>query len=239
MSGQNKPSSRNEPVSLRSRRVSGRGRKPGNATRSTTTGRKSNGPRSAPEAVVVQLPRRPAAATKSRSSRPPGVTKRHNAAGTSGTSAHRRRPVDATTPSRLGEANATTAKPTARKRSRAESSRAPAPARAASLSPPGAGGGLVSQSMDAVGAWLKAQIHRLLEAMRDGEGVLTKKIQEWMDTLADAVADGGPGMNAGLAGIQAALAGKNPMWAAVKGLVSGLSGKAKAALVLLVIFGLL
>jgi hypothetical protein len=75
--------------------------------------------------------------------------------------------------------------------------------------------------------------------MRDGEEVLTKKIQEWMDTLVDAVADGGAGMNAGLAGIQAALAGKNPMWAAVKGLVSGLSGKAKAALILLVIFGLL
>lgn len=98
---------------------------------------------------------------------------------------------------------------------------------------------MVSQSMDTVGAWLKAQIHGLLEAMQDGEEVLTKKIQEWMDTLADAVADGGAGMNAGLAGIQAALAGKNPMWAAVKGLVSGLSGKAKAALVLLVIFGLL
>jgi hypothetical protein len=107
------------------------------------------------------------------------------------------------------------------------------------LNPPGAGGGLASQSMDAVGAWLKAQIHRLLEAMRDGEEQLTTKIQEWMDTLVDAVADGGPGMNAGLAGIQAALAGKNPMWAAVKGLVSGLSGKAKVALALVVIFGLL
>ena len=46
-------------------------------------------------------------------------------------------------------------------------------------------------------------------------------------------------MSAGLAGIQAALTGKNPVWAAVKGFVSALSGKAKAALVLLVIFGLL
>ena len=93
--------------------------------------------------------------------------------------------------------------------------------------------------MDDVGGWLKTQVRRLLDGVRNGEEVLTKKIQEWMDKLVDAVADGGAGMNAGLAGIQAALAGKNPMWAAVKGLVSGLSGTARAALILLVIFGLL
>ena len=60
-----------------------------------------------------------------------------------------------------------------------------------------------------------------------------------MDTLVEAVADGGPGMNAGLAGIRALLNGQNPVVGAIKCLVSGLSGKAKVALVLLLVVGLL
>jgi len=46
-------------------------------------------------------------------------------------------------------------------------------------------------------------------------------------------------MQAGLEGIRAAATGKNPVLAAIKGLVSGLSGQAKVALVLLLVFGLL
>jgi hypothetical protein len=68
---------------------------------------------------------------------------------------------------------------------------------------------------------------------------LTKKIQEWMDTLIEAVAHGGAGMRAGLEGLRAAAAGKNPVLAAIKGFVSGLSGQAKVGLVLLLALGLL
>jgi hypothetical protein len=93
--------------------------------------------------------------------------------------------------------------------------------------------------LDAVTEWLKAQVHRLLEGARDGAEGLKNKIGEWMDTLADAVSDGGAGVNAALGGIRGVLTGKNPVWAALKGLVSGLSGKAKVALVLLVTLGLL
>ncbi|MCJ0902592.1 hypothetical protein [Rhodococcus sp. ARC_M6] len=59
-----------------------------------------------------------------------------------------------------------------------------------------------------------------------------------MDTLVDGVARS-PGMKAGLAGIRAILTGKNPAWAAIKALVTGLSGKTKIALALLLILGLL
>jgi hypothetical protein len=97
----------------------------------------------------------------------------------------------------------------------------------------------VSRSLDAVVEWLKTHVHRLLDAVRDRGEVLTRKIQEWMDMLVEAVAHGGAGMKAGLEGIRAALMGKNPVWAAIKGLVSGLSGKAKFALVLLLVLGLL
>ncbi|MFI6430713.1 hypothetical protein [Rhodococcus oryzae] len=91
--------------------------------------------------------------------------------------------------------------------------------------------------------WLNTQIHRLLENLRDRSAGLTKKfqqkIQEWVDALVEEVAHGGAGMKAGLEGLKAALTGKNPVWAAVKGLVSGLSGKAKIALILLLVLGLL
>lgn len=79
--------------------------------------------------------------------------------------------------------------------------------------------------------------------MRDRRARVTEKfqqkIQEWVDTLVEEVAHGGAGMRAGLEGLRAVLTGKNPVWAAIKGLVSGLSGKAKIALILLLGLGLL
>jgi len=75
--------------------------------------------------------------------------------------------------------------------------------------------------------WLRTHIHQLLDAVKDGGEALTSKAHEWMDTLVEAVANGGAGVQAGLAGLRAVLAGKNPVFAAIKGLVSGLSGKAK------------
>jgi pheromone shutdown protein TraB len=93
--------------------------------------------------------------------------------------------------------------------------------------------------VEALVAALKTHVRQLLDGVRDRGEVLTKNIQELMDSLVDTVANGGAGMKAGVDGIRAALTGKNPVWAAIKGLVSGLSGKAKAALVLLLVLGLL
>jgi len=93
--------------------------------------------------------------------------------------------------------------------------------------------------VESVAEWLKSHVHHLLDAVQDGGEVLTSKVGEWMDTLLEAVASGGPGMKAGLEGIRAIVAGKNPVVAAMKGLVSGLSGKAKVAIALVLIFGLL
>ena len=95
------------------------------------------------------------------------------------------------------------------------------------------------EAVEAVVESLKAYVRQLLDAVRDRGEELTKKIQEWMDTLIEAVAHGGAGMQAGLAGIRAAAAGKNPVLAAIKGFVSGLSGPAKVGLVLLLTLGLL
>jgi hypothetical protein len=96
-----------------------------------------------------------------------------------------------------------------------------------------------AEAIEALVEALKTYVHQLMAAVRDRGEVLTIKIQEWMDTLIEAVAHGGAGMRAGLAGIQAAATGRNPVLAAIKGLVSGLSGQAKAGLVILLTLGLL
>jgi hypothetical protein len=75
--------------------------------------------------------------------------------------------------------------------------------------------------------------------MRDRSAKVTKKFQEWVDTLVEEVAHGGAGLKAALEGLRAALTGKNPVWAAIKGLVSRLSGKTKIVLILLLVLGLL
>jgi hypothetical protein len=212
---------------------------------------------------VVRPPRRQAAAKKStaavprhggpRPGKPTQRTKRTGGTGVSTLDTSRRRRPDSAVPSRIVRAHATTAKPAVPKRSRDERSRAYTHSRSTapnrtrrpdSLSsecggPSDAPRGLVSRSLDTVVEWLKTHVHRLLDAVRDRGEVLTRKIQEWMDTLVEAVARGGPGMKAGLEGVRAVLMGKNPVWAAIKGLVSGLSGGAKVALVLLPVFVLL
>ncbi len=101
--------------------------------------------------------------------------------------------------------------------------------------------GLLSRSVEAVIAWLKNQVHRLMDALRErGETVtqnIRQKFREWMDTLVDTIAQSDAGIDAAIAGIRAALTGKSPVWAAIKALVSGLSGKAKVALVLVLVLG--
>jgi hypothetical protein len=104
----------------------------------------------------------------------------------------------------------------------------------------------VRRSVEAVIDWLKTHIHRLVDTMRDSVAGVTSEFQEWTHTLVDDIAPGGtssaPGgaaLTAGLAGIRAAFTGKNPAWAAIEGLVSRLSVKAKIAFVLLLILALL
>ncbi|PQP17137.1 hypothetical protein C5613_35130 [Rhodococcus opacus] len=101
----------------------------------------------------------------------------------------------------------------------------------------------MSRSVGAVIEWLKEHVHRIVEAVRVRGETLTQnirqKIQEWMHTLVDATAQSDAGIKAGIAGVRAVLTGKNPVWAAIKALVSGLSGKAKVALVLLLVLVLL
>ncbi|REE71007.1 hypothetical protein C8E05_0340 [Rhodococcus wratislaviensis] len=96
--------------------------------------------------------------------------------------------------------------------------------------------------MEVVSEWLKNHAHRLVDAVRDRGATMAQnirqKFQDWMDTLVDAIAHNDAGMGAGIAAVRAALTGKNPVWAAIKALVSGLSGKAKVALVLLLVLGL-
>ncbi|MDV6241717.1 hypothetical protein R3Q17_09270 [Rhodococcus opacus] len=154
---------------------------------------------------------------------------------------------------------ATTAKPAARKHPRGAGSRTAAHPRStapnrtrrqdSSAKDTNRGGpsdttpGLVLRSVEAAIEWLKTHIRQLLETARDRGAMLTEKIkqkiQEWIETLVDEVAHGGVGMQAGLEGVRAALTGKNPVWAAIKGLVTGLSTKAKIALILLLGLGLL
>jgi hypothetical protein len=86
---------------------------------------------------------------------------------------------------------------------------------------------------------LKTELYRLLDSVLARALPLARRFQELMDSLFEAVENGSAGMKAGLEGVRAALAGKNPVWGAIKGLWSGLSGPAKTALVLLVVLGLL
>ncbi|MEN0139976.1 MAG: hypothetical protein AAGC80_32805 [Rhodococcus sp. (in: high G+C Gram-positive bacteria)] len=82
-----------------------------------------------------------------------------------------------------------------------------------------------------------------MDALRDrGETEaqhLRQKFKEWLASLVHEVIHSSAGAGAGLEGIRAALTGKNPVWAAIKALVSGLSGKAKFGLVLLLVVALL
>src|SRR5262245_60690911 len=209
-----------------------------------------------PEAAALRLRR---AASKSdsapprrtRRKRPPTPPRRPHGTGGLASDTARRRPGSAVPPG-PGRGEAITAKPTARRRSRDEGSRASAHSRSTvpdpmcrpdSLSsdcrgPTDARRGRVSRPEKADIEELKTQFYRLLDAVLARALARAKRFKEWMDTLVEEVERGGPGMKAGLEGIRAALTGKNPVLAAIKGLWTGLSRPAKAALVLLVVLGL-
>lgn len=98
--------------------------------------------------------------------------------------------------------------------------------------------GPVWRSVEAALEWLKTHTH-LADSVRDRVGAVTSKLQERMKTFVEGATPHGPGVSAGLAGVQAVLTGKNPVLPAVKGMVSGLSGKTKVMLVLLFVLALL
>jgi len=67
----------------------------------------------------------------------------------------------------------------------------------------------------------------------------SRKVEDWSDDLNSVVGNGGPTMMAALQGLNAALQGKNPVWAALKGAWSGASLKLKLAVVLTLLLMLL
>jgi hypothetical protein len=186
-----------------------------------------------------------------RRAKPTPSPKRTDATGVSASGSVQRRRSDSAIPSGHARSQASSGKPATRNRFREESSHLSAHPRTSSQNRTRRADSSWSEYgelpdaprrgelTDAVVELLKTYVQHLLDAVRDRGELLTRKIQEWMDTLVEAIAHGGAGMRAGLAGIQAAAMGKNPALAAIRGLVSGLSGQAKVALVLLLVVGLL
>ncbi|MDF2894159.1 MAG: hypothetical protein K0Q46_945 [Rhodococcus erythropolis] len=94
--------------------------------------------------------------------------------------------------------------------------------------------------METVVEWLKTHTRSLTGSVHDRVEEVAGKCEDGMKTLVEeAAAPHGPGVTAGLAGARALVSGKNPLWPAVKGLVSRLSAKTKITTVLLVVLVLL
>lgn len=87
--------------------------------------------------------------------------------------------------------------------------------------------------------WVKAQVRRLLDAVSHRSQALTKQLRDWMDRLFEAIENSSPRLQAVVEAIRAVLSGKNPVWAAIKGLWSGLSAGARTLLLLAVLVALL
>ena len=98
----------------------------------------------------------------------------------------------------------------------------------------------MGRSVEAVVKWLKTHARSVSESVRDRVATVAGKCEDGVKTLVEeAAAPHGPGVTAGLAGARALVSGKNPLWPAVKGLVSRLSAKTKITTVLLVVLVLL
>ncbi|MBC2638144.1 MULTISPECIES: hypothetical protein [unclassified Rhodococcus (in: high G+C Gram-positive bacteria)] len=101
----------------------------------------------------------------------------------------------------------------------------------------------MSRSVEAIIEWLKSHVHRIANAVRDRADTVTQdifqKAEKWLKSFVASAAKSDAGTKAVIEGIRAALTGKNPVWAATKALISGLSGKAKVGLVLLLVLALL
>jgi hypothetical protein len=76
-------------------------------------------------------------------------------------------------------------------------------------------------------------------ALRYAAAKASRKVEDWADDLNDFVANQGPITQAVFEALKAALGGKNPVLAAIKGAWSGASPKLKLAVVLILALALL
>ncbi|QSE85310.1 hypothetical protein JWS14_25080 [Rhodococcus koreensis] len=101
----------------------------------------------------------------------------------------------------------------------------------------------VPRSVDEAVRWLKTHFHQfldnpLLDEVEDRGAAVRRSLDHWLDTVAESVVHGGPSTTAALRAIDAVLDRKNLVWAAIKGMASGLSRTVQVALVLLILLGL-
>lgn len=87
---------------------------------------------------------------------------------------------------------------------------------------------------------LKDGLRKLLGAAVDaGLASTVQGVERLSDKLEDVARSGGPLIGAARGGVVAALAGKNPVWGAVKGTVANLSTGTRMLIILAAVLGLL
>jgi hypothetical protein len=87
---------------------------------------------------------------------------------------------------------------------------------------------------------LKGSLQKLLGALVDrGVTAALQTVDRLSERLEDVTSRGGVVIGATGGGLKAVVAGKNPVWGAVKGAIGGLSTKTKVLIVLALILGLL
>jgi membrane associated rhomboid family serine protease len=90
------------------------------------------------------------------------------------------------------------------------------------------------------GDQLKAALRGLLAAVLERTfGIALDKIEQLSRTLDDIEARGGYKIGAVFGGVRAAVAGRSPVWGAIKGAFSALGPGAKAAIIVVLVLALL
>ena len=90
------------------------------------------------------------------------------------------------------------------------------------------------------GEQLKAALRELLATVLERAfGLALDKLEQLSGTLEDIEARGGYKIGAVFGGVRAAVAGKSPVWGAIKGAFSALSPGVKAAIIIALVLALL
>lgn len=90
------------------------------------------------------------------------------------------------------------------------------------------------------GEQLKAALRELLATVLERAfGLALDKLEQLSGTLEDIEARGGYKIGAVFGGVRAAVAGKSPVWGAIKGAFSALSPGVKAAIIIVLVLALL
>jgi hypothetical protein len=90
------------------------------------------------------------------------------------------------------------------------------------------------------GEQLKAALRELLATVLERAfGMALDKLEQLSGTLEDIEARGGYKIGAVFGGVRAAVAGKSPVWGAIKGAFSALSPGVKAAIIIVLVLALL